>query len=513
MFAGRLKTYLTINTAFFLFLGMLMIDLVIVRLDQRELLKSEISKGLILITAFENRLQQAAAQQNDFFNIKTRSLFRNILKQSGFTSAFFLDPKKSNNYSFGESGINRDKLILLTQKARLTEKKITSFYGSAWNVFWKKKRYLVISSPLNIDQNRTASVSIVLDLVEIYSQARDTQQTIFIYLLINTAILTFISVRRISHATVKPLKRLLNDAEHFRENGDLFLIHEKESNEFSRLSFSLNRMLQRISNDKEKLEKTVKSLEKTNQKLKATQNELVKAEKLASVGRLSAGIAHEIGNPLSIVIGYLELLKQQDINDNEKNDFLRRTEDEINRINTIIRQLLDFSRTSKENVKNISVHELINDISEIFDMQPLLSDITIELCLSAEKDTLTADPDQLRQVFMNLVINAADSIGFSPEKIKGKICITTENIEQTCSESSVPVKMLKIMFTDNGPGISETDIKNIFDPFYTTKEPGKGTGLGLYVCFMIVDKMGGNIEVESSKNNTTISITLPVFFF
>ncbi|MCD6186265.1 MAG: hypothetical protein J7K84_10875, partial [Deltaproteobacteria bacterium] len=183
------------------------------------------------------------------------------------------------------------------------------------------------------------------------------------------------------------------------------------------------------------------------------------------------------------------------------------------RINTIIRQLLDFSRTSKENVKNISVHELINDISEIFDMQPLLSDITIELCLSAEKDTLTADPDQLRQVFMNLVINAADSIGFSPEKIKGKICITTENIEQILSELSVPVKMLKIMFTDNGPGISEAAIKNIFDPFYTTKEPGKGTGLGLYVCFMIVDKMGGNIEVESSKNNTTISITLPVFFF
>ena len=168
MFAGRLKTYLTINTAFFLFFGMLMIDLVIVRLDQKALVKAEISKGFILIAAFENMLQQDAAQQDDFLNIKTRSLFRNIFKQSGFTSAFFSDPKNLKNYSFGECGVNRNQLILLTQKARLTEKKIISFYGSAWNVFWKKERYLVISSPLTIDQNKTAGVSLVLDLVEIY---------------------------------------------------------------------------------------------------------------------------------------------------------------------------------------------------------------------------------------------------------------------------------------------------------------------------------------------------------
>ncbi|WDN90399.1 hypothetical protein BuS5_03370 [Desulfosarcina sp. BuS5] len=514
LFAGRLKTYFTINTAFFLFIGMLLIDLVIVKLDQKVLLKSEILKGFFLLSAFESSLQQSAEEENSFFSIKTKCLFRTFLKESGFNFALFIDMQK-RKYFFGKCEINRNKLVVLSKKAGLTEKRIISFSdsirsGSIWGVLWKEQRYLIIFSPLSINKDSSASVSIVLDLVKIYNQTGQTQKIIFIYLLINTAILTFISVKRISRATVTPLKRLLNNAEEFREDGDMFLIHAKESDEFSRLSSSLNRMLQRIANDKEKLRVTVRSLEKTNLKLKEAQKELVKAEKLASVGRLSAGIAHEIGNPISIIIGYLELLKQQNISNNEKNDFLHRAKDEINRINTIIRQLLDFSRTSEENIKNISVHEIINDISQISKIQPWLSGITIELRLAAAKDTINADSNQLRQVFMNLIINASDSIASSPEKIKGKIYITTENIEKIFFGAAEPVQMLKIMFTDNGPGISEADIENIFDPFYTTKEPGKGTGLGLYVCFMIIDKMSGKIEVKSSEYNTTISITLPL---
>ncbi len=520
MFAGRLKTYLTINTAFFLFIGMLLLYLVIVKLDQKALLKSEISKGFFLLSVFESSLQQpGAAAENAFFSVKTRCLLRTFLKESGFNFALFINMQKKI-YSFGECEINRNKLVDLSKQAGLTGKRIISFSdsirpGSGWSdslrgIFWKDKRYLIISSPISINKDSTASGSIVLDLVKIYNQTGQTQKIIFIYLLINTAILTLISVKRISRATVKPLKRLLNNAEEFREDGEMFLIHAKESDEFSRLSFALNRMLQRIANDKEKLKATIKSLKKTNLKLKEAQKELVKAEKLASVGRLSAGIAHEIGNPISIVIGYLELLKQHDISNNEKNDFLHRAKDEINRINTIIRQLLDFSRTSEENIKNISVHEIINDISNISKIQPWLSSIIIELRLAAAKNTITADSDQLRQVFMNLIINASDSIASSPEKIKGKISITTENIEKTLFGAAEPIQMLKIMFTDNGPGISEADVENIFDPFYTTKEPGKGTGLGLYVCFMIIDKMSGKIEVKSSEYNTTISITLPL---
>lgn len=512
MFAGKLKTYFTINTAVFLFFGMLLIDLVIVRLNQKTFLKSEISKGSILIAVFENSLQQLAEKKNDFFDIQTRSLFHSILKKSGFTGTFFSDSKNRIKYSFGDCGISNSQLALLGEKSILTGKTITGFYGSVWGVFWKEKQYLVVSAPIVIDQQTTASVCLVQNLAIKYSRDRQTQYIIFLYILINTAILAFISVARLSRVTIKPLKRLLNNAEKFREDDKrIFLIHATESDEFSRLSFSLNRMLKRIANDKEKLKKSVKSLKKTNIELKKAQKELVKAEKLASVGRLSAGIAHEIGNPVSIIIGYLELLKQQEISENERADFTDRIEAEINRINIIIRQFLDFSRNPEEKLTNVSVHEIINDIVQVFKNQPILSDITIKLRLFAKKDIIAANPDQLRQVFINLIINAADSITSASIKIQGEIYIHTENIEKRLFNSIEPVQMLKIGFTDNGSGISETDLENIFDPFYTTKKLGKGTGLGLYVCFMIIDKMGGEIKAESNAwNNTTITIFLPL---
>ena len=509
MFTGRLKTYFTINTAFFLFAGMLLINMVLVKIDQRALVKSEISKGFILVSALENSLRQSLEKKNVFFNSNNKYLFRELLKEAGFNFALFSDPKNKQKYFFGDCGINRDRLVQLTHKAFLTKKKITAFDDSVWGLFWKENRYMIISSPLFVDQKTTASVSIVLDLLKIYNQTRQTQQIVFIYILINTVILTIISVKRFSRVTVTPLKRMLARVEDFREDEDFFLIHEKESDEFSRLSSSLHRMLKQISGDKEKLRETVTSLKKTNLQLKEAQKDLVKAEKLASVGRLSAGIAHEIGNPVSIIIGYLELLKQHDISDKEKKDFLCRTEVEINRINIIIRQLLNFSRTPEEFFRKFSVHELLNDISTVFEMQPLLADIKLELHLSAEEDIITADSDQLRQVFMNLMINAADSIASAPEKVQGKINISTSKIEKPLTHTSVPIQMLKIIFTDNGPGISDADIEKIFDPFYTTKEPGKGTGLGLYVCFMIIDKIGGTIKAASEKKNTTLTILLP----
>ena len=123
----------------------------------------------------------------------------------------------------------------------------------------------------------------------------------------------------------------------------LFLGGEKDGNEFNQLSNALNQMLSRISEDQENLKLSVRSIKQANLDLKKAQNDIINAEKLASVGRFSAGIAHEIGNPLAIIIGYLELLKRKDISPSEREDFIKRAESEISRIHHIIRQLLDFS--------------------------------------------------------------------------------------------------------------------------------------------------------------------------
>jgi two-component system NtrC family sensor kinase len=140
-----------------------------------------------------------------------------------------------------------------------------------------------------------------------------------------------------------------------------------------------------------------------------------------------------------------------------------------------------------------------------------MSNIELTLSLDAESDQVLADSNQLRQVFLNLVINAADAIAAGHEGKQGNLEIRSDVSEATLDPEKKLTKSIHVRFVDNGPGISKKVVDNIFDPFFTTKAPGKGTGLGLYVCFMIVDSMGGKIQAHSVEGQgTTMTITLPL---
>jgi signal transduction histidine kinase len=263
-------------------------------------------------------------------------------------------------------------------------------------------------------------------------------------------------------------------------------------------------MLTRLDRNKKELKNYILSLENANSELKSAQTEIIRSEKLASVGRLSAGIAHEIGNPLGIILGYLELIKKDDIPDCDKGDFLQRIEAEITRINVIIRQLLDFSRPSRGVKERVDVHELIINTLEILKPQSMMENIEVSLSLNAPEQALITDSNQLQQVFLNIMMNAADAMSHKEtmdDRESGKLLIETKNSEDK----------IVIIFADNGPGIAQEDISKIFDPFYTTKEPGLGTGLGLSVCYRIVDDLEGDIRAESSTGKgMTIIVTLPL---
>ncbi|MBI5063069.1 MAG: hypothetical protein HZB87_06315 [Desulfatitalea sp.] len=229
---------------------------------------------------------------------------------------------------------------------------------------------------------------------------------------------------------------------------------------------------------------------------------------MASVGRLAAGIAHEIGNPIGIVLGYLDLIKQPDLEREELDDFARRAEKEIQRINTVIRQLLDLARPKEGAPRIVAVHEVIQDIVQVMSHQPMMAEVRLQTELAAAHDRLWADGDQLRQVFLNLLLNAADAIRAARRLGDGLITIATASEDGAGSQEE---KWLIIRFQDNGEGIAQDQIDNIFDPFYTTKEPGKGTGLGLAVSYMIIQKLGGTICVQSRPGQgTTMVIHLPL---
>jgi signal transduction histidine kinase len=310
---------------------------------------------------------------------------------------------------------------------------------------------------------------------------------------------------------LQPLARLAQRAEDYKEDDEILFAVRKEDNELQRLSSSLNGLMRRLSADKTKLRDTVASLETANAELKRAQTEIVRAEKLASVGRLSAGIAHEIGNPIGIVTGYLELLKHQEISEEERVEFLDRAQQEIERISTIIRQLLEISRPPSGSCQSFSVHSLIEDMVDGLNLQPFMANIRLQPDLQAQDDIAQLDSNQLRQVFLNLIINAADAVSAKGPESLGELVIATEIARVGEPVSGNARNWLYIHFKDNGTGIPAEHLDSIFDPFFTTKVPGKGTGLGLAVSFMIMESVGGSLRAESALGQGTVmTVSLPV---
>jgi signal transduction histidine kinase len=516
MLARGLKAKMGINIVILLVVAMILINLVIVVTIQRDLIRAEIAKGEMVLARLEEHALDTALWEDIGSHSDSKAKIRNILDEAGIQSALIMG-KNSGRLYFGENLATHDEdLANYTRQATLSGEKMMHFSGRVWAVFWKQHSSMIISTPLIQEGIPVAGASVVLSLEGIYDSLRHSQKLIFIYIFINAVILASAGIYRLSKVYFQPLARLANRAEDYRDDDQEFIFTvRKADNELNTLSKALNGMLRRISADKEKLRSTVQSLEQANLELKKAQEEIIRAEKLASVGRLSAGIAHEIGNPIGIVMGYLDLIKQPDIADSERSEYTDRIEKEIERINTIIRQLLEISRPAKSDHTEVSVHDLIDDISDVLNVQPLMSDIELQRSLIAEKDRVEADPNQLRQVFLNLMINAADAISSLDNSNNGqrdgRLEIATAVKHNSMRGAKANGSMLEIMFSDNGPGIPVENLPNIFDPFFSTKDPGKGTGLGLSVSFMIVESLGGKMTVESKPGEgTTMIIYLPL---
>lgn len=335
----------------------------------------------------------------------------------------------------------------------------------------------------------------------------DVFQMVGFYIFITAFFLSFIGYFFLSRKLLRPIERLTGQAEHFSGATDTLLFSSDSGEGFHRLSRALNHLVGQLKHEQEQLQITVKALAKANEDLLATQHEMVRTEKLVSIGRLSAGLAHEIGNPLTILSGYLELLKNPDLDEPLAHDFLARATKEAERMDTLIQRLLEFARPSSGELRQCSLHQVISECFDDLRCQPLFKNITFQQQLLADKDTVWADPGQIRQVLLNCMVNAADAIhekqGACEHYIKIETTIGT--IGDDAEEYIV------ITLKDSGTGIFADQLSSVFDPFFTTKDAGKGTGLGMSVCYMIIQEMEGSIEISSQQGKgakVTISLKL-----
>lgn len=504
-----LKTSIAAHLAVLFLVAMVLLDFILLIVTRETLIRSEIARGRELLSVIEAVLANGA----DLPAGQRQQQLERLLVHAGISCVAIHSTEMPAAWSLGRFCGGAEELRNAAQAAATNGREAIDFHGQTFGIFWRQRGYVQLSTPLRLPQQANAGASLQLSLHSVYDMLRRTQHIALIYILINTGLLTFLGLYRLNQITVKPLQRLLNRAQEFEklnEEGGFFT-DEAEDNEYSRLSKSLNRMLMRIAQDKQKLQNTISSLEEANRNLARTQQEMIRAEKLATVGRLSAGIAHEIGNPIGIVKGYLVLLQNSSIPDKDKRDFIRRTEQEIERINSIIRQLLDFSRPSKSGSEVVAVHGILEEIGDICRCQPIFACMEMRYELQAPRDRVLADPSQLRQVFLNLLINSADAVGSGKPGTEGRLVIRTTIAEAEIEDRPRRQAMLHIEFQDNGPGIPDEQIGNIFDPFFTTKEPGKGTGLGLSVSFSIVESFGGSLRaVNLPLGGLSMVVELPL---
>lgn len=353
-------------------------------------------------------------------------------------------------------------------------------------------------------------LDIVYPLNQIDNEIRSNTLTIMAFALGFVILAAFLVSLLVQRAVYKPLGDLKDGAARLAE-GDLDKkIPVRSRDEFGELADSFNRMTQALRKSRSELEEWGHTLEEkvadATRKLELAQAEAARGEKLASVGLLAAGIAHELNNPLTGVLTFSHLVRKQMPEGSPEAEDLDLVIQETKRCATIIRRLLDFARekTPEKNYSNLN--SLIELTTQLIAQSAQVADIEIRLDLDQSLPPVWIDEDLVKQVIMNLLVNAQHAI-------ESDGCITIKT--RTCTkreggdESSRP--MAEITITDTGCGISEENLNLIFDPFFTTKSVGKGTGLGLSVSHGTIAAHGGAIEVDSTVGvGTEFRIYLPL---
>ncbi|MBW3630141.1 MAG: HAMP domain-containing protein [Gemmatimonadetes bacterium] len=306
-----------------------------------------------------------------------------------------------------------------------------------------------------------------------------------------------------------------------------------ETREIATLSETFNRLTDQLLQNQARLAENVRSLDETNRRLGDTQRELIQVEKMASLGRLAAGVAHEIGNPLSAIIGYHSILRKRG-GDPAVLDGIDR---EARRIDQIVRGLLDYARPGYAPREMVDVNDSIRRIIDLLRVQGRLGDVELKLDLAPAVPGIEGVPNRIDQVFVNLFSNAVSAMGG-----QGKLTVVTR-VERYTSDRPVPARraddppgidyshlrrlrfgsvrdphgleenreVIRVIVNDTGPGIPPDAIESVFEPFFSTKAPGEGTGLGLAIVATTIAELGGRVEASSTTGGgATFNLYLPV---
>jgi two-component system NtrC family sensor kinase len=358
--------------------------------------------------------------------------------------------------------------------------------------------FLFTYLPMKTPTGRVGAIEIGESLAGLHGYVREsmTRSALLLGAIVLSSLLLIFLVG--SFWVSRPVKQLAEQAERIASGDFSETLELRGRDEFAALATALDRMRGRLADARQSDQARLEALEK-----------LRHTERLATIGRLSAGMAHELGTPLNVIAGRAKLIAGQSLPPEEVGRSARIINEQAERMTAIMRQLLDFARRGSLRTAPVNLERLAGSVQEMLLPAAQKQGVSITLASSTEPLEVVADSAQLQQVLLNLVMNGIQAM---PDGGTLEICLKGQNgisppegIEPGSGHWAV------IAVRDSGVGIPDEDLPHLFDPFFTTKDIGQGTGLGLAIAYGIVQEHGGWIEVDSrSGQGSTFRVNLPL---
>jgi C4-dicarboxylate-specific signal transduction histidine kinase len=332
-----------------------------------------------------------------------------------------------------------------------------------------------------------AAIAEEVDLAPAAAQARALVAPVLASVAAGIALLVGLVFWLLDRQLVKPLLRIDGALDHISSTtGDAPLLGE-EGDLIGRIAPAVNRLEVRLREERSRVQAQIAQLQRSNAELRAAREEITRAERLASVGRLAAGVAHEVGNPMTALIGYLGILQERMQAGRDPGDYLERMAREAARIDRILRDLLTLARPPPAKLQPVDLRAAAESARALVEAQPTWTGCALEVRVPADLPPARGDAHYVVQVLLNLLINAAKA-GASRVEVAGR------------AEGDAPI--LEVL--DDGRGLPPEAATHLFEPFFTSSGPGEGSGLGLALCHATMERFGGSIAAGAGNGGGTV---------
>jgi two-component system, NtrC family, sensor kinase len=361
---------------------------------------------------------------------------------------------------------------------------------------------------------------------------------IFILTATQLVLLGVLSGLIVRKSLLDPVDTLVGDVRKIADGDYSHRVEPPNADELRSIMESVNVMADRLIQGQEQLVENVQSLEHTNRELVEARNQVIQAARLVSVGTLAAGIAHEVGNPLGAIMGFVDVAANRAQAKGDDTELVDAIRDEAKRIDRIVRGLLDYARPKYDELRAYDPGSSIRHVRELLEVQGKLSRVRTEWDLSDDLPMILLHEHHMEQVLVNLLLNGIHALEETKDAWIGVSAVTEpgpganllarreddhpqvnylhrrrvahDDDAEAVATLKTAERIVVVSVCDNGPGLPADVLGRIFDPFFTTKEPGKGTGLGLFISSRLVEGMGGRIEAENrSEGGARFTLRFP----